>query len=81
MMRSKKKKLQKGIQANNKPMRINVNPNDLPDILCECGCGVFIQGVRVKKVSALISPDGQEKYIHIPTSVCVQCFRPLPDKP
>jgi len=66
---------------NQQTMRINVNPDDLPDIFCECGCGVFIQGMRIKKVSAIISPDGQEKYIHIPTSVCVQCFRALPDKP
>jgi len=62
-------------------MRINANPDDLPDIFCECGGGVFVQGMRIKKVSALISPDGREKYIHLPTSVCVKCFKALPDKP
>ena len=75
-------KKNRGKQLNDKaPMRINVNPADLPEVLCECGCDTFIQGVRIRKVSALISPDGQEKYIHIPTSACVKCHTALPDKP
>ena len=64
-----------------KKMRINVNPDELPDILCECGCGVFIQGMRIKTMSKLISPDGQEKYVYVPTSVCAKCFKALSDKP
>jgi len=66
---------------NQKQTNLNVNPDDLPNILCECGCDVFILGIKIKKVSALISPDGQEKYLHIPASICVKCYTALPDKP
>jgi len=80
-MSGKRAKWLRQQKQNSKPMQLNVNPADLPAILCECGCDTFIQGVRIKRVSALISPDGQEKYIHIATQACIKCHTALPDKP
>lgn len=76
MRRSKKKAL------NNKPVPIRINPDELPDIKCsECGGKIFIAASRIKKVSAIISPNGQVNYISIPVSICLACKEPLPLKP
>lgn len=80
-MKNFPKKIKQRPLNNQQPMQLNVNPADLPEVLCECGCDTFIQGVKIRKVSSLISPDGQEKYIHIPTSACIKCHTALPDKP
>ena len=54
--------------------RVNVDPNDLTDIECpDCGALNFKQVVRMKKLSALISPDGQEQVLSIPIFVCDDC--------
>jgi len=38
-----------------------------------CGNTVFNQGVFLRKVSALINPDGRDGYLPIPTFYCVSC--------
>jgi uncharacterized Zn finger protein len=54
--------------------RVNVNPNDLTDIVCpDCGDLNFKQVVRMKKLSALLSPDGQEQVVSIPIFICNEC--------
>ena len=63
------------------PPQVTINVDDLKDILCKCGNNTFTHGVMIKKMSALISPDGQDKYIHNKVAICVQCFTPLPQKP
>jgi len=63
------------------PIKLNVDPGTLPDVTCECGNSTFISGIRIKKVSALISPNGQEAYIHIAVPLCAKCFVTLPDRP
>ena len=77
MKRSKRKQLNR----QKKPLQINVDPATLPIIECECGNDVFIQGIRVRKLSAIISPDGQVKYIHEPVMICGQCSKLLPATP
>lgn len=60
------------------------NPDELPDVVCgnpECGGTVFIQAQRIKKVSALLSPDGTARYIQTPVGVCLKCSTPLPLRP
>ena len=54
------------------------------DIVCEsCGNLTFQEVLLMKKVSALISPNGKEGIVPIPTFSCVACgyvnqmFRPL----
>ena len=60
---------------------LNVNINDLPDVECVCGGSVFIMGSKLKKLSAVLSPDGVPKYIPMPVQICVLCSAPLPSKP
>ncbi len=54
------------------------------DIVCEnCGNLTFEEVLLMKKVSALVSPNGKEGIVPIPTFACVACgyvnemFRPL----
>jgi hypothetical protein len=54
------------------------------DIVCEnCGNLTFQEVLMMKKVSALMSPNGKEGIVPIPTFSCVACgyvnemFRPL----
>ena len=67
-------------QNQQKVVNINVNPDDLEAILCECGHDLFIPAVRIKRMSALVSPNGQEQYLQIPVSVCLKCDAVLGDK-
>ncbi len=46
---------------------------DSPNVVCECGCKTFIPAVLLKKVSALVSPTGNEELIDIPVYVCSKC--------
>jgi hypothetical protein len=54
------------------------------DIVCEnCGNLTFQEVLLMKKVSALVSPNGKEGIVPIPTFSCVACgfvnemFRPM----
>ena len=54
--------------------RISVDPKDLDDIVCEkCSCPYFRQAQILKRMSALISPNGQEQRIAIPVIRCDDC--------
>ena len=56
-----------------------VNIDDLPNLKCdECGFEVWDQGTRLKKLSAIMSDDGQEKVIALPVIVCMKCGKELP---
>lgn len=45
--------------------------------VCHCGCGHFIPAVSLYKVSALVSPTGQELMAQQPVMVCLRCQTPL----
>jgi len=65
-----------------KPVQLNINPDTLPDIECiECKSKYFIQALRIKRVSAIISPDGKERYVQIPVMLCASCNEELSQKP
>jgi len=54
--------------------RINVNPKDLDNIVCEKCDGSYFRQVQIlKRMSALISPNGQEQRIAIPIIRCDDC--------
>ena len=42
---------------------------------CRCGCRYFIPAVMVYKVSALISPTGQELIANQQVVVCLECHK------
>ena len=54
-----------------------VNPDDLQDIVCECGSELWEQAMKLKKMSAIVSPDGQEKIAMVPVLVCKKCGKEL----
>jgi len=78
------------LNRQNKRMQLNLNPDDLPDVACQnvvdaisgdaCGNKTFIDGKMIKKVSALVSPDGRDGYLNIGVSICCKCFATLPHK-
>ena len=54
--------------------QIRINPNDLTDVVCEeCGHDTYREVVYIKKVSALMSPNGRESFIPVPTFACAKC--------
>lgn len=53
---------------------VRVNVTQLPNVQCEsCEGEVFQEGVFIKKLSALLSPTGEEAMVPIPTFVCAAC--------
>ncbi len=54
--------------------RINLDLNQAIDIECaNCGNKFFHEVTFFKKISALLSPTGQEGIIPIPTYACLEC--------
>lgn len=54
--------------------QINVNLNSAPELHClECNSIFFQEVTFFKKLSALISPTGQDAIIPITTYTCVEC--------
>lgn len=53
---------------------INIDLTNAQDITCEnCGNYTFQEVVLMKKISALISPNGKEGIVPIPTFACNAC--------
>jgi hypothetical protein len=56
------------------PQRINISLNQASDIVCSnCGNKYFTEVTFFKKLSALISPTGQDAIVPIPTYACTEC--------
>lgn len=77
LTRQEKKKLN-----NHSTMKVNVNPDELPDIVCsKCQSKIFQPAQRIKKLSAILSPDGKKRYVNIPVVICAMCKEELPQRP
>jgi len=63
--------------GNKKTNKVNIDPNILPPVICECGSIHWNSAFVLKKVSRLISDDGQEGLIPVPDMICVKCNKPL----
>lgn len=56
------------------PMPVNVDLSNASDVVCEnCGNYTFVPVMMMKRLSALISPTGQEAVIPIQTFSCNAC--------
>ena len=54
--------------------QVQVNIKDTETIVCEkCGNGLFIQSFFLKKISALVSPTGQESIVPVQVYSCGNC--------
>jgi len=68
-------------------VKINVNPDQLKDRICECGGTYFTDGLRLKEIPALYSPSGKPETMMMKIGfICVGCgklmsLRPEEEKP
>jgi uncharacterized Zn finger protein len=63
-----------GGQRPQQPQQVSVDINQATDIACSnCGNKFFHEVTFFKKLSALLSPTGQEAIIPIPTYACLEC--------
>ncbi len=47
--------------------QIQVDPSQTTEVVCSnCGNDVFIQALKMRKISAILSPTGEESYIPVP---------------
>ena len=54
--------------------QLTVDLSNARDILCrKCASPFFTYAVKMRKLSAIASPDGQEHTISIQTLVCLNC--------
>lgn len=54
--------------------RSGIDVKQTTEVICDsCGNNVFSQGVFLRKVSALLNPDGKDGYLPIPTFYCTSC--------
>ncbi len=53
--------------------KIKVNIADAPWQECDCGGLLFEPACMVKRLSALVSPDGKEHNIPVDVMVCTSC--------
>ena len=64
-----------GLNAQSNPnMQVKVELKDTLDVVCEkCGHKLFTQVMMIKKLSAVLSPTGQESMIPIQVFACNDC--------
>jgi len=54
--------------------QLNIDLSQTTEETCEsCGHSVFTQAYKMRKLSALLSPAGQESMIPIQVFVCAKC--------
>lgn len=53
--------------------QMNIKLEDAEQIKCECGCLVFLTGSHAFKISALVSPTGQDMVVNKGFLVCLNC--------
>jgi len=61
-------------QTNMQQPQLNLDISQTTEETCEsCGHSVFVQAYKMRKLSALLSPAGQESMIPIQVFVCAKC--------
>lgn len=78
--RSKSKQAQEQF-GGGMPQQVQINPDDLEDVTCQkCGSHLFQQVIIIKKVSAIVSPTGQEGIVPMGGPfACIRCGFVLSD--
>ena len=58
----------------NQNPKVNINPDDLVDVVCEkCENQTFSMAFLFKKISAVLSPNGKESMIPLQIYKCDEC--------
>ena len=61
--------------------QVKIDLSDADTMKCqECGNSIFIQGYVIKKISAIVSPTGEEVIAPIQVFNCGNCGEMLPMK-
>lgn len=61
--------------------QVPIDLSNATQAVCQdCGCTVFEQGVQIFKVSAIISPNGQEITVQKMVLSCIKCHTPVDEK-
>jgi hypothetical protein len=58
--------------------KVNITPDMMKSfktLTCDCGGQLFQTGVVIKKISALVSPTGQEEMYPMEVLICVNCHK------
>lgn len=58
---------------------MQVDISKATDMVCKCGSKLFRPVMRIKTLSALVSPTGQEAVIPVQVYACIKCDT-VPDK-
>ena len=55
-------------------MQMNIDFEQTTPVVCdECGHDIFTQALKMRKISALLSPTGQETMIPMQVFTCAKC--------
>lgn len=73
MVQIKPKSLPPGAQ------QITITENNTTPVVCKCGNEIFMQGIKLRRVSPLLipTPDGSPTFVPFDIYVCSECTRPL----
>jgi hypothetical protein len=57
-----------------KQMQVKIDPATLEPISCACGQTLFMSGVQMRRLPALMSPDGRAGFVEsVVAKICVAC--------
>jgi len=63
----------KEMSMNQQP-QVQINPQDLEDVVCDkCGNQTFTPAMLFKKISAVLSPNGQKALFPLEVYKCDEC--------
>ena len=65
-------------QKSSKDLGKSIDLSKCPDVIClKCGGNLFQRPRKMKRLSVLITPDGQERLANIDVFVCFNCKEEL----
>ena len=63
-----------GNEVNMNTQKLQINPNDLEDVVCDkCGSQCFEPTFLFKRLSAVLSPTGQDTMVPLQIYRCADC--------
>ncbi|MCK5016050.1 MAG: hypothetical protein KAS32_03170 [Candidatus Peribacteraceae bacterium] len=66
----------------NQGQPIPVDISQAEDIFCQqCNAPYFMEGMRMKRLSMIVSPTGKEEIVNVPVLLCMQCGLELGTQP
>jgi hypothetical protein len=55
----------------------NIDISHSTELVCDCGCPIFIPAFRMRHLSAIAAPDGIARNLGFEVVVCMSCARPI----